>query len=279
MANNIIQLVTDKLSSLPFIEGIVLGGSRARGTHTRDSDIDIGIYYNSELFDLAAINQLATALDDEHRSNLVVPPGAWGDWVNGGGWLVINGYHVDLILRDKKQVEHIIKDTEQGIVTANYQTGHPHGYISAMYRGELAISKVQYVNDENFYELKRQAERYPTALQRGLAEFFMFEAGFSLMFAKKNINKDDVSYVCGHCFRSISSLNQVLFAVNREYCINEKKAVKMIEDFKIKPSNYKERIDKVISLISTDVDCTTKGIEILQRLVNEVEQLKGANIQ
>ena len=53
----------------------------------------------------------------------------------------------------------------------------------------------------------------------------------------------------------------------------------MIEDFKIKPSDYKERVDKVISLISTDVECTRKGIEILQRLVNEVEYLKGAYIQ
>ena len=275
---NIIQLVTEKLSSLPCIEGIVLGGSRARGIHTEDSDIDIGIYYKSESFDINAINQLAAELDDDHRSNLVVPPGAWGDWVNGGGWLIINGYHVDLILRDIKRVEQIINDTEQGIVTANYQTGHPHGYISAMYRGELAISKIQYANDENFYEFKKQAERYPTALQKGLTEFFMFEAGFSLMFAENNIDKDDVSYVCGHCFRSISSLNQVLFAINKEYCINEKKAVKMIEDFKTKPSDYKERVDKVISLISTDVDCTRKGIEILQRLVNEVEYLKGANI-
>ena len=67
----------------------------------------------------------------------------------GGGWLVMNGYHVDLILRDIKRVEQIIKDTEQGIVTANYQTGHPHGYISAMYRGELAISKIQYAKNES----------------------------------------------------------------------------------------------------------------------------------
>ncbi len=228
---------------------------------------------------MTAINQFAAELDDEHRSNLVVPPGAWGNWVNGGGWLVINGYHVDLILRDIKRAEQIIKDTEQGIVTANYQTGHPHGYISAMYRGELAISKIQYANDENFYRLKKQAERYPIALRKGLAEFFMFEAGFSLMFAENNIYKDDVSYVCGHCFRSISCLNQVLFAINKEYCINEKKAVKIIDDFKIKPSDYKERVDKVISLISTDVDCTRKGIEILQRLVNEVEYLKGVHIQ
>ena len=279
MLDNVIQIVTEKLSSLPCVEGIVLGGSRARGTHTEDSDIDIGIYYNSELFDLTAINQIATGLDDENRNNLVVPPGAWGDWINGGGWLVINGYHVDLILRDIKRVEQIMKDTEQGIVTANYQTGHPHGYISAMYRGELAISKIQYANGENFSEFKKQVEYYPSALQKGLMEFFMFEAGFSLMFAENNMDKDDVSYVWGHCFRIISCLNQVLFAVNREYCINEKKAVKMIEDFKIKPSNYKERVHKVISLISTNVDCTRKGIEILQRLVNEVEYLKGANIQ
>ena len=70
-----------------------------------------------------------------------------------------------------------------------------------------------------------------------------------------------------------------MFAINIEYCINEKKAVKMIEDFKIKPSDYKERVDKLISLISTDVDCTRKGIEILQRLVNEVKYLKGDHVQ
>ncbi|WP_456300800.1 nucleotidyltransferase domain-containing protein [Variimorphobacter saccharofermentans] len=34
---------------MPCIEGIVLGGSRARGTHMESSDIDIGIYYRSEL--------------------------------------------------------------------------------------------------------------------------------------------------------------------------------------------------------------------------------------
>lgn len=159
-------------SSLPYIEGIVLGGSRARGTHTEDSDIDIGIYYNQESFDLTAINQIATELDDENRNNLVVPPGAWGDWINGGGWLVMNGYHVDLILRDIKRVEQIIKDTEQGIVTANYQTGHPHGYISAMYRGELAISKIQYAKNESLCELKNQAEIYPGALKKSLINFF-----------------------------------------------------------------------------------------------------------
>lgn len=203
MIDNIIQSVTEKLSSLPYIEGIVLGGSRARGTHTEDSDIDIGIYYKSESFDITAINQIATELDDENRNNLVVPPGAWGDWINGGGWLVINGYHVDLILRDIKRVEQIIKDTEQGIVTANYQTGHPHGYISAMYRGELAISKIQYAKNESLCELKNQAEIYPGALKKSLINFFLFEAEFSLMFVKANAGAEDKYYIAGHVFRML----------------------------------------------------------------------------
>lgn len=212
LTHYIIKSVAEKLSSLSYIEGIVLGGSRARGTHTEDSDIDIGIYYNSESFDINTINQFATKLDDEHRNNLVVPPGAWGDWINGGGWLVINGYHVDLILRDIKRVEQIMKDTEHGIVTANYQTGHPHGYISAMYRGELAISKILYAKNESLCELKKQAETYPNALQKSLVNFFMFEAGFSLMFVKANSGTDDKYYIAGHVFRIVSCLNQVLFA-------------------------------------------------------------------
>lgn len=87
MVDNIIKSVAEKLSSLPYIEGIVLGGSRARDTHTEDYDIDIGIYYNSESFDLTAINQIDAELDDENRNNLVVPPGAWGDWINGGEFI------------------------------------------------------------------------------------------------------------------------------------------------------------------------------------------------
>ena len=60
-------------------------------------------------------------------------------------------------------MEQIIKDTEQGIVTANYQTGHPHGYISAMYRGELAISKIQYAKNETF-EYKSQTSHIKMCL-------------------------------------------------------------------------------------------------------------------
>lgn len=99
---------------------------------------------------------------------------------------IIKGYHVDLILRGVKRVEQIMKDTEQGIVTVNYQTGYPHGYISGMYRRKLAISKILYNKNNGFSGLKKQAEIYPTALQKSIVSFFMFEAEFFLEFAKAN---------------------------------------------------------------------------------------------
>jgi len=58
----------------------------------------------------------------------------------------------------------------------------------------------------------------------------MFEAGFSLMFVKANSGTDDKYYIAGHVFRIVSCLNQVLFACNNAYCINEKKA-KILYDY------------------------------------------------
>lgn len=106
-----------------------------------------------------------------------------------------------------------------------------------------------------------------------MVQYFMFEASFSLMFAEDNIDKDDIYYVCGHCFRSISCLNQVLFALNEEYCINEKKAVRMIDGFIIKSKDYKSRIDEIITLLSADRDTTREGINMLKELISETKIL------
>ena len=59
--NKILQKVTDELQHLPFVKAVVLGGSRATGTATGNSDIDIGIYYDG--IDYAALNNAAKRLE------------------------------------------------------------------------------------------------------------------------------------------------------------------------------------------------------------------------
>lgn len=268
---NIIGKVAKELKEVQGIVGVVLGGSRARGTHRLDSDVDIGIYYDGvNGIDLEKLNIAAFSLDDEHRQDIIVPPGDWGEWVNGGGWLVINGYHVDFILRDIRRVERVIADCQEGKVTAHYQTGHPHAYINAMYMGELAISRILYDADNKLSYMQEKTKIYPSKMKKTTIEHFMFEAKFSHMFAATNANKDDLYYVAAHMVRSVSCLNQVLFAINEQYCINEKKAVKIIDSFTIKPIEYKQKVDSLFISLSVDVIASCGQ---LNQLINEVQSL------
>ncbi|NLZ35517.1 nucleotidyltransferase domain-containing protein [Clostridium isatidis] len=270
--NNILNKITAEIENIPGIVGIVLGGSRARGNNHETSDIDIGIYYDEALgFSTDELSKAATKLDDEHRENLVTPIGGWGPWVNAGGWLVIDGYHVDFILRDIDRVEKEINDCIEGKISTNYQTGHPHGYLNVMYMGEISICKILSDKYKKLTELKNKTNPYPKRLKDVMVNYFMFEACFSLMHAESNIYKDDISYVAGHIFRSVSCLNQLLFTANEEYCINEKKAVKMVDSFEIKPENYKKRIDKIYSLISSNPEETRKAVEMLKEIIDEVD--------
>ena len=274
IVQNIMNEISKELKDVPGIVGVVLGGSRARGTNHSTSDIDIGIYYDVTAgFDVEKISKIATKLDDEHRENLVTSLGEWGAWINGGGWIVVQGYHVDLIFRDIKRVSQVIDDCLQGKVSTHYHTGHPHAYLNVMYMGEISICKILYECTNQISDLKAKTSPYPKSLKDAIIGYFMFEASFSLMFAKDNVDKDDVSYVMVHCFRTISCLNQVLFAMNEEYCINEKKAVRMIDGFYNKPQDYKIKIDKIITLISSSIDNTKLGIEILEELITETEKL------
>ncbi len=273
-AQDIINGISQDLKGIPGVVGIVLGGSRARGTNHATSDIDIGIYYDEAAgFDVDEVSRVAANWDDDRREKLVTPLGGWGAWVNAGGWLVVQGYHVDLILRDIKRVAQVIDECLAGKVTTHYHAGHPHAYLNVIYMGEVAVCKILAETTNQVSALKAKTRPYPKALKEAIIGYFMFEAPFSLMLAKGYSGKDDVSYVAGHCFRAVSCLNQALFALNEEYCINEKKAVRMIEGFNKKPRDYKGRIDKVFTLLSADKESTRQGVEILQELVDETETL------
>ena len=268
--DNILRRTSTALKDVEGIRAVVLGGSRARGNASADSDIDVGIYYDADSLDLAALDRAASSLDDDRRTGLIAPPGAWGDWVNGGGWLVVDGCHVDLILRDFARVVRVVADSTEGKTKAYYQTGHPHAYIDAMYMGELAVCKILSERGNAVSRLKATAQVYPPKLRGAILVFFSFEAGFSLSLAEANARRDDLYYVAAHVVRSVSCLNQVLFALNGEYCLNEKKAVALIEGFPAKPPGYKKRIDDIFALVGTK---PPEACAILRALFEETERL------
>lgn len=271
-APQFIARIVDRLRTVGGVVGVVLGGSRARGTNAPDSDWDVGVYYeDDESLDLAALDDAARDLNDERKPGLVAAPGMWGPWVNGGAWLVVEGAHVDLILRDIRRVGNAVGDCLRGKVTGHYQTGHPHAYLNAMYAGELAIAEILSDPSGRIAALKAKTVPYPEALRKAILRQFGFEAGFSLMFAKAAAEKDDDYYVAAHIVRSLSCANQALFAVNREYCVNEKKAVRMVDGFARKPADYRRRVDSIVSLAGND---NAKACAELEALVEEIGRLQ-----
>lgn len=266
----IVQSIVTTLQEVEGLEAIVLGGSRAKGTHSAASDIDIGIYYDPRRVDFDALERKAQELDGEHRENLLARPGGWGKWQNGGCWLNVEHLPVDLILRDMDRVRDAVQECGDGIVTQHYQTGHPHAYSNAMYRGELAICKPLWVGEEAFTQLKVVAESYPPEMKKSILALFSFEMGFSLQLAQKSMDRDDAYYVAAHLVRSVSAMNQVLFALNETYCINEKQAVSTISSLPVCPPEYKARIDGVFSL---DPGRLQESCTRLKALVDEVSGL------
>ncbi|HEY8344647.1 MAG TPA: hypothetical protein VIL66_05555 [Bacillota bacterium] len=71
-------------------------------------------------------------------------------------------------------------------------------------------------------------------------------------------------------------MNQVLFALNEEYCLNEKKAVKMITNFSQAPFDYKKRVDEIFSLLSVNPTNIIKVCGALKQLIEEVKAIVEA---
>ena len=112
------------LATVGGVVGVALGGSRARGDHTPASDVDLGLYYRQPL-DVAGLTALAHEVAGPSAE--VTEPGGWGPWVDGGGWLTVDGVAVDWIYRDVDRVRTCWESAVAGRYAFHHQIGHPFG--------------------------------------------------------------------------------------------------------------------------------------------------------
>ena len=94
--------LAERLVAVGGVVGVLLGGSRARGTHHPDSDVDLGVYYRPPL-DVDGLAALAREVAGPDAT--VTRPGDWGPWVDGGAWLSVDGVAVDWVYRDVDRVQ------------------------------------------------------------------------------------------------------------------------------------------------------------------------------
>ncbi len=260
------------LAPVPGIEAIALGGSRARGTATAGSDYDIGLYYRGRRpIDIAAAGRVVASLDDRGSKAELTPLGGWGPWIDGGGWLLVDGVHVDLLYRDLERVTTAIDDAHAGRVEPHYQPGHPHAFLSTIHVGEAAHARALHDPAGSLAALQARTTPYPPALAAALRKRFEWEAAFALANARKSLDRGDVSYLAGCVFRSVACLCQTLFAVNGVYLLNEKGAVAAVGGFARKPSDFAGRIAAIYADLGTGAHAA--ALARLEVLVSETARL------
>ncbi|MFQ6193751.1 nucleotidyltransferase domain-containing protein [Streptomyces sp. NPDC000405] len=205
--------VADRLAALPSVRAVTLGGSRAQGTATPDSDWDLALYYRGA-FDPAGLRTLAGTLGWDGEVSGI---GDWGGGVfNGGAWLTVDGRRVDVHYRDLDVVEHQLAESRRGRFHWEPLMFHLAGIPSYLVVAELALNRVLRGT------LPRPA--YPEALREAAPPMWRGRAAMTLRYATgAYVPRGQVTEVAGAVATAALETAHAVLAARGEWVTNEKR--------------------------------------------------------
>ncbi|GAA4968127.1 nucleotidyltransferase domain-containing protein [Kineococcus glutinatus] len=260
--------IAERLVRVPGVQAVALGGSRARGDHTPASDVDLGLYYRPPL-DVAALGELAREVAGPDAQ--VGAPGAWGPWVDGGGWLSVDGTAVDWIYRDLDRVQHSWRQAQRGELVWHAQAGHPLGVPGFAYAGEVALAVVLADPGGELTRLQRAAREYPPRLREAVVGS-LWEAAFLVGGARKAAPRGDGAYVAGCLFRAVLLCAHAVHAHAGRWVVNEKGAVAAAGRLPAAPEGFAERAQAVFGSLGADPRGLQAALDAAERLVADTER-------
>jgi hypothetical protein len=268
----LLQRIVAVLADVPGVAAIALGGSRVRGTATEASDYDIGLYYSAgRPLDTDRLLQAVRTFADAPDAAQVTPIGSWGPWIVGGGWLSVSARKVDLLYRGIEAVADVIDKCRAGEVDIHYQPGHPHGFCSAIWMGEVAFGVSLHDPHGALAALKVKTSPYPRALRDALIRKFDWEIQFAIENGELAAARAEQTHVAGCAYRSLACAAQVLFALNHRYLINEKGALQEVATFPLTIPDLAWRTADIWRLIgNSELRAALAGLRAIQRDVKQI---------
>ena len=273
MSNDpLLQRIIPMLAEVPGVAAIALGGSRARGTATDTSDYDIGLYYSADRpLDTDRLLQAVRQFADAPDAAQVTPIGGWGPWIVGGGWLSVAGQKVDLLYRNIDDVADTIEKCRSGAIEIHYQPGHPHGFCTAIWMGEVALCRPLHDPAGRLAKLKAATSSYPRALRDALIRKFEWEILFAIENAELAADRVEQTHVAGCACRALACTAQMLFALNERYLINEKGALQEAAQFPLTIPEVESRTADIWRLIgSKELRTALAGLRAIERDVKQL---------
>lgn len=235
------------LGAIPGVSAVVLGGSRARGTHRADSDVDLGLYVRPDV-DRSAL--AAVAARWHGLAVEIGPSGSWGPWVDSGAWITVAGTPVDLILRDVTRVAEQCARAVRGEFAFHQQPGHPFGFLDVAYAGEVALS-IPLVDDESVHAgLAASITPYPEALSRALVNN-LWQVDFHLDGAAKAAGAGDTTYVCLCITHAVMLVAHGWHAACGVWVVNEKGLVTGVSRLPSAPASFSRDAAEILAALGS----------------------------
>jgi hypothetical protein len=200
--------VAERLAGVPGVVAVVLGGSRATGTHRESSDWDFGLYYEGTL-DTAPLRALG-------YEGQVFEPGEWSALMNGGAWFVIDGVKVDVIYREVGAIAHWIDEASAGRFKVELLNGYLAGFPTTVLVGEVAVAKVLHG------ALPFSVPSYPAALRASAPPHWRGRRDFHLMYADMHDERGDAVMAAAVRARAAIEEAHAVMAERGEWVLNEK---------------------------------------------------------
>jgi hypothetical protein len=258
-----LEKLADRLVEVPGVQAVVLGGSRARGDHTPESDYDLGLYYEQSL-DVSALQALAREVAGPAAS--VSELGEWGPWVNGGGWLRIADADVDWIYRDLARVRQAWADAQAGRFSFHSQVGHPLGVPDFAYVAEVAQGLVLADTSGEVTSLRRATVDYPQALADALVGG-LWEADFLVANARKAVTRADTTFVAGCLFRIVALCAHALHGRAGRWVTHEKGAVASAARLPVAPRDFGKCAQAVLAEVGSSPEQISAAVDAAEELV------------
>jgi len=198
--------IASRLAEIPGVMAVTLGGSRATGTATEDSDWDFGLYYEDTI-DPADVVALGW-------TGPVFAPGDWGQIVDGGAWLEIDGVKVDLVYRRLADVLHWTAEAQEGRFQVQREVGYVAGIATYVLAGELAQGKVL------AGELPRPS--FPDPLRETAPPLWYQLAAGAVHFADVHARRGDRVACLANLTQAVLATAQGRLAAAGRWALNEK---------------------------------------------------------
>ena len=206
-----VETVADALYSLPGVEAIALGGSRAQGTNRPESDWDVAIYYRGG-FDPNTVRELGWP---GQLSDI----GGWGRVFNGGGKLTVDEHLIDVHYRDLGLIDQIHDDALRGEFTIEPLLFHQAGLPSYILLAELGLNKA----------LRGSLPRwdYPKALREAAPTIWWDHADHTVHYAAGHARHGRVAQCAGLLSEAACHTAHAILAHRGEWVTNEKQLLSM----------------------------------------------------